>query len=176
MTIFANSTKVKNTRLSLVSKKSKFISILAKLARGHCMAIFLNQLKCIFLSVENCNQSKFNKVTRINQIHLKEITCFQHMLQTVQGTLTPWFRFISLEGIATLMACALETLTPRTPLGTLTLRAPLGTIIPIGFESGPYVSAEKNVYWVKYRYVISIEYSMHPHNPSSHTKNYACVS
>jgi hypothetical protein len=41
---------------------------------------------------------------------------------TVQGTLTPWFRLIRSEGVATLLACAPGTLTPRAALGTITPR------------------------------------------------------
>ena len=37
---------------------------------------------------------------------------------TVQGTFTPWFSLIRSEGVATLLACALGTLTPRAALGT----------------------------------------------------------
>ena len=59
MTILTSSTKVKDTRLSLVSKKSKFNSTLAKLARGHCVTIFLNRLKCIFLGVKKTVQKVF---------------------------------------------------------------------------------------------------------------------
>ncbi len=47
------------------------------------------------------------------------VNIISRVIGTVQGALTPWFRLRS-EGIATLLACALTTLTPRTPLGTLT--------------------------------------------------------
>jgi hypothetical protein len=41
---------------------------------------------------------------------------------SVQGTLTPWFRLTRSEGVATLLACALGTVTPRAALGTITPR------------------------------------------------------
>ena len=64
--------------MSLVIKKSKFTSILAKACTWTLHDnFFLNQFKCIILGVKICKQSKFSKVTKINQIHLKEITCFQ---------------------------------------------------------------------------------------------------
>ena len=45
-----------------------------------------------------------------------KVYTIRQVIGTVQGTLTPWFRFISSEGVATLLACALGTLTPRAPL------------------------------------------------------------
>ena len=59
------------------------------------MTIFLNQLKCIFLGVKNCSQSKFNKVTKINQIHLKEVTCFEVKKHTLQAAEIFWARSVS---------------------------------------------------------------------------------
>ena len=44
------------------------------------------------------------------------------VIGTVQETLTCWFRLIRSEGVATLLACALGTLTPRAVLGTITPR------------------------------------------------------
>ena len=75
-----------------------------------------------------------------------KVYTIRQVIGTVQGTLTPWFRFISSEGLATLLACALGTLIPR---------APLVTITPRGFSSGPYIyEYGERVYWVKYKYII----------------------
>ena len=58
------------------------------------------------------------------------------VIGTGQGTLTPWFRSIRSEGVATFLPCALGTLTSRAALGTLTPRAALGTITPRVFRVG----------------------------------------
>ena len=44
------------------------------------------------------------------------------VIGTVQGTLAPWFRLTRSEGVATPLACALGTLTPRAALRTITPR------------------------------------------------------
>ena len=67
------------------------------------------------------------------------------VIRSVQGTLTPWFRFISLEGVATLLTCALGSLTPWAALETLTPRAPVGTIFPRGFKAGLICTRRKSL-------------------------------
>ena len=60
----------------------------------------------------------------------------RRVIRSVQGTLTPWLRFISSEGVATLLTCALGTLTPR---------APLRTIFPRGFKAGLICTRRKSL-------------------------------
>ena len=64
------------------------------------------------------------------------VKIISRVIGTGQGTLTPWFKSMRSEGVATLLACTLGTLTPRAALGTLTPRAALGTITPRVFRTG----------------------------------------
>ena len=50
------------------------------------------------------------------------VKIISRVIGTGQGTLTPWFSSMQSEGVATLLACALGTLTPRAALGTITPR------------------------------------------------------
>jgi fructose-specific phosphotransferase system IIC component len=68
-----------------------------------------------------CGVEVLPKVTFMH-IDSFNVNIIGRVIGTVQGTLTPWFRLIRSEGVATLLACALGTLTPRAALGTITPR------------------------------------------------------
>ena len=100
------------------------------------------------------------------------VKIISRVIGTGQGTLTPWFRSMRSEGVATLLPCALGTLTPRAALETLTPRAALGTITPRVFRAGLIYTPQDEY---NYDMTLIVTGVLHPHNLFSHTKQAVCV-